>query len=58
MKKSSQHLRKIVTGVWHSWEPDFGMAAAALLIAITWLVTDRVVVPLGRRRWGYVGVEE
>ncbi|CAK9025939.1 unnamed protein product [Durusdinium trenchii] len=39
-------IPKIVTGVWHSWEPDFGMAAAALLIAITWLVTDRVVVYL------------
>eukprot|EP00913_Durusdinium_trenchii_P034605 g32375.t1 len=40
---------KIVTGIWRTWQPDFGVAAAALVICIAWLTTDRLILHFGSR---------
>ena len=39
--------RKIVTGIWGPWQPDFALSAAALVICIAWLTTDRLITCRG-----------
>eukprot|EP00438_Fugacium_kawagutii_P026999 Skav232497 [mRNA] locus=scaffold1096:9732:27390:+ [translate_table: standard] len=39
---------KIVTGILQPWHSDFALSGAAVMICVTWLVTDRVILRLGR----------
>lgn len=34
---------KIVTGIWTPWQADFALSAAALVICLSWLTTDRLI---------------
>lgn len=36
-------IPKIVTGIWGPWQPDFALSAAAVVICISWLTTDRLI---------------
>ena len=43
-------IPKLVTGIWTSWQPDFALSAAALVICVAWLVTDRLILHFSARQ--------
>ena len=36
-----------MTGIWTPWQADFALSAAALVICLSWLTTDRLITCRG-----------